>query len=145
MTEFELVQTFNYAVEQAWSNLQWWASISVGLIALASIATRKLTLAMVVGISILYAIFTAYSVVNVGLMASDIAGGALGELSKLGEADALSEVGLNLIDWIQRRERLTFVLLLTCFSGFFIGTLAHLWWSYRGGSKVRDQKPEHDG
>ena len=145
MTEFELVQTFSYAFEQAWSNLQWWASISVGLIALASIAARRLTLAMVVGITILYAVFTAYSVVNIEVMSNGIAAGALRELFQLRDSGALTAVGLNLLDWGQSRARLGGTLYRICLYGMFSGTLAYLWWSYRRGSRVRDEGPAMNG
>jgi hypothetical protein len=145
MTEFEFVQTFNSAFEQAWNSLQWWASISVGLIALASIATRKLTLAMVVVISILYAMFTAYSVVNIEVMSNKVAAGALGELFQLREAGTLTDVGLNLTDWAQSRARLGGILYRICLYGMFGGTLAYLWWSFRRGSKVRHQEPDRNG
>ena len=145
MTESELVQIFNFAFEQAWSNLQWWASISVGLIALASIAAKKLSLAMVAGISILYVLFTVYSLINIELMSANVAGGALSELFQLRDSGNISTVGLNLLEWTQARARLGGVLYRASIFGMFSGTLAYLWYSYRRVSVSRKQAMEETG
>ena len=126
MDEFQLVETYREGFAVQWAQLQWWASVSFGLLALASFGRKHLSLAVTSGLSTLYLLFSVFSVINVYAMVVTIAA-TIPELNALGD---ISTVGESIVD--STRVRITNALVGTaCFLATFCGTLAYLWYSYR--------------
>ena len=73
MDEFQLVETYREGFAVQWAQLQWWASVSFGLLALASFGRKHLSLAVTSGLSTLYLLFSVFSVINVYAMVVTIA------------------------------------------------------------------------
>ena len=135
MSELLLVETFREAFADAWSMLQWWASVSFGLIAVASFARDKLNLVVVMGLSVLYSLFTAYSYLNIAALAT-IALGARVELAALSDSGSISAVGLSVLEYWERLGHLNARIFPLCFLITFVGTLAYLWYAFRNNSKA---------
>ena len=126
MDEFQLVETYREGFAVQWAQLQWWASVSFGLLALASFGRKHLSLAVTIGLSTLYLLFSVFSVINVYAMVVTIAA-TIPELNALGD---ISTVGESIVD--STRVRITNALVGTaCFLATFCGTLTYLWYSYR--------------
>ena len=67
MTEAEILNQFNLSEERLWVLLQWWAGVSIGLIAVAHVSARRFNLAL---LSITLLIYVSYSIVIFSLLAS---------------------------------------------------------------------------
>lgn len=60
MSEAEIAYQVSEIYNRVWSIQQWWASISIGLLILAHLASEKLNLFLVVFIMALYSSFSLY-------------------------------------------------------------------------------------
>ncbi|MFT4873293.1 hypothetical protein [Congregibacter sp.] len=60
MTEKEIVDLIFIIYDRYWTVLQWWASVSFGLILVAHFAVEKLKLTWIVGIIALYTTYSAW-------------------------------------------------------------------------------------
>ena len=136
MQELLLVESVREAFSAAWSNLQWWASVSFGLLALASFGRRQLILPAAIGLSILYSLFTAYTFLNTAGMVS-IARGALTDLSALRESGNISAAGRSILELYESVGLLNGLIYYACFFATFLGTLTYLWYAYRVNSRAR--------
>ena len=118
---------------EAWSNVQWWASISFGLIALASFGRERLNLFTVAGLAVLYSIFTVYSLVNTMAMVVHAAS-AREALSALADSEGISAAGAGVLRFTEAWGLFNGALFMICFGATFVGSLAYLWYSYRKAS-----------
>jgi hypothetical protein len=60
MSEAEIVYQMSEIYNRVWSIQQWWASMSIGLLILAHLASERLNLLLVVFIMALYSSFSLY-------------------------------------------------------------------------------------
>jgi hypothetical protein len=136
MQELLLVESVREAFSTAWSNLQWWASVSFGLLALASFGRRQLILPAAIGLSVLYSLFTIFTLLNtVGMLSLAI--GAIRELSALRESGNISAVGRGFLGSYERFGFLNGSIFYACFFATFLGTLTYLWYAYRVNARSR--------
>lgn len=126
MDEFQLVETYREGFAVQWAQLQWWASVSFGLLALAGFGRKHLSLPVTIGLSALYLLFSVYSAINVYAMVMPIVA-TVSELSALG---AVSDVGESILGSVRVRQLNALVGAL-CFVATLAGTLTYLWHSYR--------------
>jgi len=136
MYELALVETLREAFGEIWSSLQWWASVSFGLIAVASLGRDRLNLLVTIGLTALYSLFTVYTLGNGSLMIAE-ASGAIQELAALRESGDISAVGaLTLQRYENPMMGLDFSLIFfACFVATYVGSVGYLWYSYRKSSK----------
>ena len=105
MTEAEIVFQYSEYVNRVWSLLQWWGSVSLGLIALAHLASDRLNsillfaiLSLYTSYSILLMVMLSVNVTAMGLLIEDLTrlaneGVAIGNYaSNLIEADTLGPI-----------------------------------------------------
>lgn len=85
MTESEIIENVFKIFDRYWSMIQWWASVSFGLIAVAHFAVEKLSRALVALLILLYVLFTAW-VVDFYLFNVQILAGFRQDLSQLGDS-----------------------------------------------------------
>jgi Ca2+/Na+ antiporter len=136
MYELALVETMREAFGEIWSSLQWWASVSFGLIAVASLGRDRLNLLVTIGLTALYSLFTVYTLGNGSLMIAE-ATGAIQELAALRDSGELSAVGaLTLQQYENPWAGLNFsFVFFGCFVATYVGSVAYLWYSYRKMSR----------
>ena len=129
MGEAAIIESFSYSFELAWSNLQWWASISFALIALATFGRERLNFLISISVSVLYSLFSVYTWQN-SMAAVAIATGRTNQLFAMRDANELSPAGMGLIQWIEQWGRLNGGIGLACYVATYLGTLAYLWYAY---------------
>ena len=61
MRDLIVLELYRIAIGQMWSLIQWWASVSFGLVALGHFAGKKLNFVFVVLLVVLYTSFTAFT------------------------------------------------------------------------------------
>ena len=130
MFELALVETVRESMAVAWSHLQWWASVSFGLIALAGFGRDKLNRSSVIGLTILYSAFSVYSLVNTTAMVVH-AEGARDVLRTLAETEGISSAGSSAIYFSETWGWVNLPIFAFCYVATFAGSLAYLWHSYR--------------
>lgn len=84
MTESEIIENVFKIFDRYWSMIQWWASVSFGLIAVAHFAVDKLSRVLVALLILLYMLFTAW-VVDFYFFNVQILAGFRQDLSQLGD------------------------------------------------------------
>ena len=125
MSEDRILELTLQANELTATYLQWWLSISIGLVAVAHFAIRKINLPIVLFISALYVahtVNTARSLFKIG----SVFGGAALELEQLaasGNASHITEAFLQAPGAILPLYGFAFV-------GTFLGTLCFLAYCY---------------
>ena len=131
MNEFQLVETFRESWAVVWSQLQWWASVSFGLLALASFGRKHLSLAVTIGLTTLYALFSVFCVLNIRVIAASVAG----SIDALETLESVTYVGQRILD-ARNLQDINGLFALVCFLTTLCGTLAYLWHSYRRNKRV---------
>ena len=134
MPDLPLVAEFREALSSTVAQLQWWASVSFGLIALAHFGRKHLTLMVAICLSAAYLMFTLFAFVNAAFLGRIMAG-TLTELSALRDSRNISAVGLALLK-IDELGRLNGIVMIVCIAVTFLGTLTFLWYAYRKHSRV---------
>jgi hypothetical protein len=143
MSEHELLESFRSSFDQAWTQLQWWASVSFGLIALTHFAARKLNLAIVVCVSLLYVLFTIYVSLNVQALTL-IGVGYLKELEVLRDSGEIGPAALSILDFASRYGLLNSWIYRLCVVATCIGTISYLVYTYRKGLRSRKDEARAD-
>ena len=128
MLDLPLVAEFREALSSTVAQLQWWASVSFGLIALAHFGRKHVTLMVAICVSAAYSMFTIFAFVNAAFLGRIMAG-TLTELSALRDAKNISAVGLALLN--EPGAGLNGILMIVCIVVTFLGTLTFLWYAYR--------------
>lgn len=126
MDEFQLVETYREGFAVQWAQLQWWASVSFGLLALASFGRRHLSLVVTIGLSTLYVLFSIFSAINIYAISVTI----VTTVSELSALEGVSAVGETIVSSLRVRQ-VNALVGITCFFATFGGTLIYLWYSYR--------------
>ena len=136
MDELTLIQIRSDSFAQVWSSLQWWASISFGLIALCAFKRERLNLAVTAGLTVLYTVFSIYTLLNVGSMMTNVVG-AMAELSALRDAGQIGYIGTQVIGYAEGPGGLNGTVFLVCFVATYGGSLAYLWYSHRSAANSK--------
>lgn len=138
MYELALVETLREAMATIWSSLQWWASVSFGLMAVASLGRDRLNLFVTLSLTALYSLFTVYTLGNGSLMIAE-AGGAVQDLAALRDAGTIGSVGARTLQSYEHpMAGLNFSLIFfSCFVATYAGCLGYLWYSFRKESRNR--------
>jgi hypothetical protein len=85
MTEREIIETIFSIYDRDWSMLQWWGTVSFGLIAVTQLEIQKLSAYIVALLIVLYTIFTAWIGIEY-LFNITVLAGFNADLAELGEA-----------------------------------------------------------
>lgn len=128
MSEYELIYLASEYINRTWNLLQFWASVSFGLIAVSHIASRHLTWAMVSIVSLLYVSFSIFVMSMISLN-EKVVDGFLMDLEVLLEAGTLSTRGAEAIisfdpNLVQR------LAIMGASIGTCISTLFFLWYCF---------------
>jgi hypothetical protein len=134
MPDLPLVAEYREALSSSVAQLQWWASVSFGLIALAHFGRKHLTLMVAICLSAAYSMFTLFAFVNTAFFGRIMAGTII-ELSALRDSKSISAVGLALLN-IDEFGRVNGILMIVCIAVTFLGTLTFLWYAYRKQSRA---------
>lgn len=133
MSESELLSQYGYNWEIMYTLLQWWLSVSIGLLAIARFFSKKLGLFLVVLLTLLYTSFSIYSIGGVGMFFQQNIG-ILQELSSLREDGSISLAGERLLMQMQGLwPVLAASSYVVCVAGGFLGSIAFFIYSYRRG------------
>ena len=116
--------------------MQWWASVSFGLLAVAQFGRDQLNRVFIVVLALLYAAFTLYTAVNITSFFREF-DGYRADLRGIAET---GEISAGALAWITptRMGALLFPSFATCTLGIFFGVLFYLVYSYRRGRRSMD-------
>ena len=136
MPDLLIVEQLRLALSQAYSLMQWWASVSFGLLAVAHFGKDQLNRVFVVILSLLYAAFTLYTLVNIGSFFREF-GGYRADLRVIAET---GEISAGALAWITptRMGALLIPSFAICTLGIFFGVLFYLVYSYRRERRSMD-------
>jgi hypothetical protein len=123
MTDSATLEIFTSAFEQAWSNLQWWAGVSFGLMAVSGLAARKLNRTIAVSLTVIYLLFSLFTLVNVQSMIN-VAFGAVQDLRAFQESGSISHAGANVLK-AAGYSFLNGILGFACFATTSFGAIAY--------------------
>lgn len=124
MSEYELIYLSSEYLNRTWSLLQFWASISFGLIAVAYFASKHLHLVMVITLTILYLAFTTFISSIIGLNEHIVAG----FFEDLAALNSLSQGATHLFE--AAPGPMMKVSIIVVYFGTGLGVLFFLWYSY---------------
>ncbi|MGJ8692618.1 MAG: hypothetical protein ACSHW0_09060 [Thalassotalea sp.] len=128
MSEYEIVYMMSVHTDRIWTIMQFWASISFGLMVVAYIAAAKLTLPMISILTFLYIVFSLF-ILNMLKINGGISDGYIIDLNNLLNSQiAIKHGSQNLLE--MNRNSHGFILIITAFIGTFISALFFLWYSY---------------
>ncbi len=144
MTEFEIILLINENANRLWTIMQFWASVSFGLIIVAHIAVKKLHLAMVLVLSFLYIGFSLFALSMLKLI-SGVSDGYLMDLEVIVQSGKdLSHAGKILVS--NNVDGGTLLLITMTFLGTFLSSITFLWYSYfskrNSGALVQEKDRE---
>jgi hypothetical protein len=125
MDEFQLVETYREGWAVLWGQMQWWASVSFGLLALASFGRKHLSFGVAIGLTTLYSLFSIFCYINFQVIVVSVSG-AIAELETL---EDITYAGQNILD-AQNVSSINGLFFYACFLATFCGSLAYLWHSY---------------
>lgn len=129
MTEAEAIEIMNFALGELLDLIQWWASISIGLIALTHFWEKRLNLAIVISLAIAYTLFTVYAVDNVLVFGTTMQAGFT-QLTAMQDDGRLGPGGAVLLASPFTGSLPTAVWAL-CTFGVYLGALTFLTLTYR--------------
>jgi hypothetical protein len=127
VTEADLIYQIGESANRLWTLVQWWASISFGLVALAHFSIRKLSLVLVGALLSLYALFS--------LLLGEITVGIAMQMNSIREALRTMDAAGELSTVGQASISPAPVLLPVTLIMTFIGTIAFVLYSYWKGRK----------
>ena len=127
MSEAELLLA-SEALDRMWSLIQWWASISFGLLVIAHIAADRIGLYLAVLISMLYTGFS-FAVLRIAGRNMGIAESVVGDLRALEAAG--NDLTMTAQYWMQGAEPVTKIALPLIMVVTYIGVLGYFIYSYR--------------
>lgn len=128
VTEYEIVYLTSEYINRTWSVMQFWASVSFGLIALSHLGQRHLNFFATLIVSVLYLGFTLF-VMNILRINGVVVSGFLNDLEALkGEDGSMGAGALAIMETAPGTLELAAI--VTTFWGLFVGSLIFLWVSY---------------
>jgi hypothetical protein len=128
MNEADLLYHLSEAINRMWTLMQWWASISFGLLLVAHFAADKLNKYLMIFLSLLYIGFTA---VIIQILAKNygVAEAVYVDLAKIAESsDTISATSRF---WLENRKSSFQFLLPVTLSGTFLGVWGYLIYCFR--------------
>ena len=131
MTEYEIIYLFSEYLNRTWEVMQFWASVSFGLIALSHLGARYLNALATVIVSAFYIAFTLF-VMNILRINGIVGNGFLTELSSL---KTLGPGAQKIIATAPTSLEMTAI--ITTFFGLFLGSLVFLWLSFWRAHKAK--------
>ncbi len=128
MTEYEIASMISEYANRMWQIIQFWSSVSFGLIAICYLAQNRLSLLINSVITILYIAFSIF-VFSMQAMNESVIAGFLQDLQVMIEQGGLQSSGAAAI--LSSKPSLGQILIIRFASiGTFIGTLFFLWYTY---------------
>ncbi|MCP8899581.1 hypothetical protein [Gilvimarinus xylanilyticus] len=124
MTEFEISYLTSEALDRMWDIMQFWVSITFGLIAMSHIARRHLNVILVAAVSLLYLLFSLF-VFRVIYFNLKVMQGHLLDLRALGK-DKLSTAQQYFIEYFPSEFEIG-IGVLFAFVGLLVCVLLFLW------------------
>lgn len=128
MTEYEIAFLISEYVNRQWDVMQFWASISFGLMAASHVAAKHLNLLAAVVISVLYISFSIF-VLNILKMNGIIVNGYIGDFKTMIDAGSLSTIGAKMTVSVQPGA-VSLLVISFAYIGTFAASLAFLWGTY---------------
>ena len=129
MTEDQILNQFSENNALIFSLLQWWLSVSVGLVAAAHFLSKKLNLYLVIFLATLYGLFSVYTNLFVALtFVTNV--GLIDALNALPEGQ-VSAAGRAFLSWPDSLQVIMGAAFTLCVIGGFFGALAYFVMSYR--------------
>lgn len=128
MTEYEISFLISEYVNRQWGVMQFWASVSFGLMAVSHISAKHLNMMMVVVISILYVMFSLF-VLNILKMSGAVVGGYIADLQALATTESLRTLGADMVIKTRPNSGQMMVIMFTYF-GTFSTSLLFLWGAF---------------
>ena len=137
MPDLLIAEQLRLALSQAFDLMQWWASISFGLLALIHFLRKQLNIAFVVLLFVLYAAFTYWSYVNIMLFVNEQIG-YRNDLVELMNSGQVTQGTLAHLEYLRggTLRRITFAFNV-CFVGMYFGVSFYLVYSYWRGRHER--------
>ncbi|UTF58944.1 hypothetical protein [Gilvimarinus sp. DA14] len=135
MQEYEYVYLASEYINRSWNILQFWVSITFGLLAIAQLAIRHLNAGFLIIITFLYIDFSFFTARLIRFN-GDVVKGFVAEL------EALADLSLGTMAFINEAPgSLEIALTLSSvFYALFIGTVVFCWYSYVRLVKERGKK-----
>jgi hypothetical protein len=128
MTEADALYQYSYALERSAGLLQWWVSVSLAFLAFAHVSAKRLNLAIVVALLGLYVVFSAYWVLALTSLFSELAG-LSDTLREIASAEGLSPAGERRLA-VNDNSRLNAFLLRVSLIGTFLTTIVYVSFCY---------------
>ena len=134
MTEDQILNQFGENNAVIFSLLQWWLSVSVGLVAAAHFLSKKLNLYLVIFLATLYSFFSVYTHLFVALtFVTNV--GLIDALNAYPE-DQLSKAGQAFLAWPDSLQTLMAGAFVLCVVGGFVGAVTYFLVSYRSNREA---------
>ena len=127
MSEAEIAYQLSEIFNRVWSMQQWWASISLGLIVLAHVASEKLNILLVAIVAVLYSAFTFYVFQLLGRNWESIKGYVV-DLQRL--ADSGHQLADGTLAFMQPQNPAVVALVIFTLWGTYAGCVCYLLFSY---------------
>lgn len=124
MSEAELVYQYGENANAIWSLLQWWVSVSFGVLALAHFTGKHINLAFLLGIASLYSVFSLILFLFVGTIVQ-IQAGVLSSLTQLGASEGISDTGSAVLAAAGTWERTGTVPMILLYLGVSLATVCY--------------------
>ena len=132
MSEAEIAYQISETFNRIWSMQQWWASISVGMIVLAYVASEKLNTFLVTIVIFLYSAFSFYIFQLLGRNWESI-NGYITDLQRL--ADSGQELAAGTLVYMRPQNPIVVALIIITMFGTYAVCSAYLVYSYFRGKR----------
>lgn len=134
MSDLVILDSIRSTFEVAWTQLQWWASVSFGIIALTHFADKKLNLVLVSFVSLIYLLFTIFVWTNTRFLIVMLSGYGqdLMALQNTGKVSAATRLVIN---FFNKYASLNGLIIQFCVFATCIGTISYLVYTYRKNSR----------
>jgi len=130
MPDYQILLFEQESFTSIWYAIQWWASISFGLIALTRFSGKQLNLPIVIGVSIIYSLFTVFTIVNMLMVVAGLQG-TREDLRALRDSGGIGLAAERLLGFREQYASVNGLIILTCVVATFAGTIAYLVYAYR--------------
>lgn len=135
MSEAEIVYQLSENFNRIWSMLQWWASISLGLIVLAHVASERLNGFLVIVVVTLYSAFSFY-VFQLMNRNYESVQGYVSDLQNIVKSG--NDLASGTLAYMQPQSSIVVALVIFTLWGTFAGSNAYLIYSYFKGKRTSD-------
>ena len=133
MTEADLIFQWSETINRIWNLIQWWGSMSFGLIVLAHLASEKLNRFLLVAIISLYTLYSIWVFISLGLN-QDMQQDVSTDLKTLAsEGVELGSFGNRLSDGVTNSIANTLITLVVLL-GTYISCISYLIYAFRARS-----------